>query len=118
MDLLCEQKNIIKAAQPTVTKEKEERKKEETGYQQETAKRRDGFLIEMVALCLLFQSLTERINKLLKDRKILLISNKEEVEKLEREKVSVRLQLVNNRSNKNMSGYDCGHPVEQKCKVY
>ena len=66
---------------------------------------------------MLFQSLTERINKLLKDRKILLISNKEEVEKLEREKVSVRLQLVNNRSNKNMSGYDCGHPVDQKCTL-
>ena len=41
-----------------------------------------------------FQSLTDRINKLLKDRKILLISNKEEVEKLEREKVSVSMRAL------------------------
>ncbi|KAK7116259.1 hypothetical protein V1264_001974 [Littorina saxatilis] len=40
------------------------------------------------------ESLTERVNKLLKDRKILLVSNREEVEKLETEKVQLMAQLT------------------------
>ncbi|KAK7484015.1 hypothetical protein BaRGS_00024750, partial [Batillaria attramentaria] len=40
------------------------------------------------------QSLTERINRLLKDRKILLVNNREEVEKVEKEKALLLTQLT------------------------
>lgn len=40
------------------------------------------------------ESLTERVNRLLKDRKILLISNREEVDKVEKEKALLLTQLT------------------------
>ena len=98
MYLLCKQKIEeffflqFKQRKPQRGNNKKETKFLVFNSKRQKRKKKSDVSLLKCAFLVWFQSLTDRINKLLKDRKILLVNNKEEVEKLEREKVSVSMR--------------------------